>query len=168
MSAHQEVSLVASIVSMVCRIVHDRTQVSPNREQVTEAVASLLDSYGGLQPDHTGWENKPMPGMYDVYLELREAEGTLTGADLVRGGMVASDFTSGAEFVKHNARIHAHRKNPQTEFSMKTCSACGKTKDRSQFPKKGGSKCKRCVDANTRDRRLAAKLEAKQETEAAE
>lgn len=155
MSEHQKSSLIASASAMLCRIIATRTGTTPLREDVAKSVRDLVDTFASGGVDETSWEMKPMPGMYDVYLELREAAGTLTAQDMVRGGLMSTDFSSGAEFVKHNSRIYAHRQNPETEWATKTCSSCGEVKARDQFPKKGGSKCKKCVDANTRDRRNA-------------
>jgi hypothetical protein len=153
--SHTAASLIGSAASGLIRAIQSDTGILVPRSAVEERITVL---YSGLIKefieDENSWERRPMPGKYDVYLEIRKAEGTLSEYDLTRRGLVIEDFTDGIEFNKHNMRVAQSRIKSESDLAhAKECSVCGQIKDRSRFPKSGGSKCKTCVDRNTRENR---------------
>lgn len=156
--SHTAASLIGSAASGLIRAIQSDTGVLIPRSAVEERVTTLYTTLvKEFIEDESSWERRPMPGKYDVYLEIRTANGTVSEYDLTRRGLTIEDFTDGIEFNKHNMRVAQSRINVDSQLAhSKECSICGQVKDRSRFPKSGGSKCKTCVDRNTRENKRSS------------
>ena len=156
--SHTASSLIGSAASGLIRAIQSDTGILVPRSAVESKVTDLYISLvKEFIEDEDSWERRPIPGRYDVYLEIRTASGTVSDYDLTRRGLTIEDFTDGIEFNKHNMRVAHSRIKSDTQLAhSKECSVCGQVKDRSRFPKAGGSKCKTCVDRNTRENRRSA------------
>lgn len=152
---HTVASLVGSAASNILAAIVAKTGINVPRPAVINHIVALYDRLvNEYVDDETGWEQRPMPGQYDIYLEIRRESGTVTAYDLVRRGLAVEDFTDGVEFNKHNMRVAESRMRTAPQGCMlKECSSCGQLKDRAKFPRAGGSKCKTCVDRSTRSNR---------------
>ena len=87
--------------------------------------------------------------LYDVYLELRESEGTVTEHDYVRRSLMSQHFSNELEWLKHQTRLAEDRAKGGSP-GMKVCSQCGSLRFLSSFRAKGGAVCSSCRGKNYR------------------
>ena len=124
-----------------------------NRAVVREKLESLVFS---LQTDETSWENVKTKYLYDIYLEMRKAEGTITNFDMVRPKLVMAQFSNSDEYHLHCLRMSDFKTENPSDLSTKTCSKCGKEKDIKKFKHRGGSVCNACACASYRTKKKEA------------
>lgn len=106
------------------------------RDLLEEAIASTIENY---TPDETEWAFVKDQYLYDVYLQVREAEGTITSHDLSRKGLSRAHFSSDEDWHAHSARTTASN----IKQAEKTCRDCGIKQPASAF--KSGAICKKCA-----------------------
>ena len=121
------------------------------RDQISEAVDDLV---GGISVDESSWPYVRNQMLYDVYLAMREEEGTITSMDRHRSGLNVAMFSNRAEFNTHLARISEARVAGVAE-EYKVCSSCEMEKPMSKFKKKGGAVCNACRCRAYRERKQA-------------
>lgn len=105
------------------------------------------------QPDLTGWAHYKGKMFYDIYLLMREEEGTITEADRTRRGLKAHEFADSVAYHEHCIRVSKHEPN---DGPPKVCSSCGQEKPANKFKKRGGAKCNACRSKEYRERKDAA------------
>ena len=99
-----------------------------------------------LEADDTDWAILSAMDpklLYDVYLELRESEGTVTEHDYVRRSLMSHHFSNELEWLKHQTRLAEDRAKGGSP-GMKVCSQCGSLRFLSSFRAKGGAVCSSC------------------------
>lgn len=129
----------------------DRMDVDDTK-MVEDALTNLIDSFG---KDSTCWGRMRSGMLYDVYLDMRTEEKTITETDLTRPGLTIGMFSSNMEFHEHCMRVSESRnKTAEQETGVyKLCTGCGKSLPRHKFRKQGGTKCNACQCANRRANR---------------
>ena len=135
-------ALKKSAVSTLIALVNKESEGRFNNtaEDLRSVIEDGIDELiSRITYDETAWGNVKDRYLYDIYLQMRESEGTLTEFDLVRPGLTAGLFSDSAEYHKHCVRVGENRAN--AALAVKTCSKCGETKAASKFSKKGGSAC---------------------------
>jgi translation initiation factor 2 beta subunit (eIF-2beta)/eIF-5 len=149
----------ASIISSIIAYFNAVSEGSINSGDIDERaqVGEMLDQMiNEIEPDKTSWGKTDGTMLYDVYLQMREAEGTITDTDLVRSGLTSALFADAAEYYKHCQRISNHRAQTTVEESeygkTKVCASCGEEKPVSKFKRRGGAKCNTCRSREYRNR----------------
>jgi formylmethanofuran dehydrogenase subunit E len=117
------------------------------RGRIRAEVEAIVDE---LEDDPTCWPKVKDKYLYDVYLQMREEEGTVTHYDYHRSGLTAGLFAEESEYYKHCVRVSEYRAKNAT--GDKVCSQCGTTKPTHKFGKKGGSICNACRSKAYRER----------------
>lgn len=129
-------------------------KASPDDRRIIEtAIKGAIDS---LVIDKDSWPYVKGRFLYDIYLDWRESEKTLTEYDLIRPGLTIGMFSDAGAYQEHCVRVGESRgkKQPDTAKSItKVCSECGQEKSVSKFRRNGGSKCNACQCAAFRKRR---------------
>ncbi len=69
---------------------------------------------GSVTADRTCWPYVKDKFLYDVYLDWRKEEGTITEIDLVRTGITMAMFSSGDAYNQHCIRVGEARKTAVT------------------------------------------------------
>lgn len=161
MNDHTINSLLGAAAGSMHKALCLNTEMFIPKDEINRMLRQMFDEMSKQYlEDDTSWENAPMSGSYDLYLEKRRKEGSITPYDLVRRGLTVHDFSDGSEFNAHNMRVSADKENSAAVTGqMKTCTMCGKEKPRTKFPRAGGSKCKVCVDRQTRTNRILRRRE---------
>lgn len=118
------------------------------RATIGEKLDELADE---LVADETSWPYVKDRYLYDVYLQMREEEGTITEYDKVRPGLTMGLFSTSAEYHKHCVRVGDSRETHKHTGS-KTCNECGCTKPAHKFPHRGGAICFACRSKKYRER----------------
>jgi hypothetical protein len=146
-------SIISSFIALaVTRSGTQFNKADPDlREQVEIALEDAMDA---MKIDETAWPQVKTKYLYDVYLQIRKDEGTLTDLDLTRTGLNPGLFSTTDEWNAHRARVSERLSQDGADYD-KTCSACGQTKHISKFKKNGGSKCGACQAKAYRERRAA-------------
>lgn len=129
----------------------------PDDRAMVEAAFDL--AVGSMVFDHDSWarSEKSRKMLYDIYLEMRTSEGTVTDIDLTRRGLTMAMFSSNKEYYEHMQRVSqakAEDLGDGTE-TLKVCTMCNRELPRSKFKKKGGSKCNACMCAEYKKRKAA-------------
>lgn len=125
-----------------------------DRAAIGLQLESIIENY---KPDESSWPYTCHAYYYDVYLQARRDEGTITPTDLTRLGLNKMEFSEEREYLAHMMRVSDAR--VQREGNFKECSECGAIKPLSSFKKSGGSKCHACRSAAYRARKLAKIIE---------
>lgn len=125
------------------------------REDFGQALDDLIEI---MEVDPSTWASVKETMFYDEYLKEREEAGTITGIDLVRPGMIQSQFADSAEYYKHCVRVAESRSadGSNLEDRTKVCAVCLKEKHISKFKKRGGSCCTACNSKKYRERKNEA------------
>jgi hypothetical protein len=146
-------SLISSFIMVVAA--DTGTEFDKNDPDVRGQVKRMLDdAKDAMQIDETAWPQVKTKYLYDVYLQMRTEEGTVTQTDLTRAGLSPGLFSTTDEWHRHCARVIEGQSQDGLD-SVKTCSACGQTKHVSKFKKHGGSRCGACQAKAYRERRAA-------------
>jgi hypothetical protein len=154
-AAAQRASIISSIISYFNSI-NDSSINSGDideRGQVAELLDQMIEE---IEPDKTSWGKTAGAMLYDVYLQMREEEGTITATDMVRAGLTSAMFADQGEYYKHCQRISNHRAQAEVDEyqqgQTKVCSSCGEEKPVSKFKRRGGAKCNTCRSRDYRNR----------------
>jgi hypothetical protein len=121
-------------------------------KMVEDTLRTAIDA---VSKDNTCWGRMRGGMLYDVYLDMRADEKTITETDLTRPGLTIGMFSSNAEFHEHCMRVSEGRNKGvgQEADVYKLCTGCGKTLPRNKFRKQGGTKCNACQCAARRANR---------------
>ena len=77
--SHTAASLIGSAASGLIRAIQSDTSILVPRSAVEERITALYTTLvKEFIEDEDSWERRPMPGKYDVYLEIRTANGTVS------------------------------------------------------------------------------------------
>ena len=151
-------SAAANVLSVGSEI---RPSLAPSAKILRQEVAEmLLGKIDELQVDETEWENisaNDSKMLYDVYLEMREMEGTITPFDLVRPNILQHKFSTEFAYLQHRTRI-AEAQLEGGGVGSKRCTQCNNMRPLSSFRKRGGAVCSSCRGKNYR---ANAKLKVK-------
>ena len=121
-------------------------------KMVEDSIAALIESFS---KDDTCWGRMRSGMLYDVYLDMRVEEKTITDTDLTRPGLTIGMFSSNMEFHEHCMRV-SERRNKEVGQEVgvyKQCTGCGKSLPRNKFRRSGGTKCNACQCAARRENR---------------
>ena len=151
---NQTKALLASVVSMAIayRNLIGKPATDPDERVALRVRIEALLGEETPNPDPSCWALMKSRMLYDVFLEMREEEGTITPTDLARPGIVRGLFSDEEAYLKHALRVSESRRKGAVAAEEKECSACGKTKHRSKFKKGRGTVCTACVGAAYRKR----------------
>lgn len=155
---HKIASLRASLVSSLlayAKATGTLPEEAPMNPDLSAEIGRGIDNLvSSLFLDETCWPRVKGTMLYDIYLEMREAEGTITDFDRVRPGLKPLEFASTTAYHEHQLRAakHSLEISGGRDETQKTCSSCGNTKSISCFRKGSGAVCNTC-----RSRRYRAK-----------
>ena len=151
---HRIDSLRASAVGMLAAL---KAAIEGKPEAVAEYRECFADNMDDIldlaRSDPSGWANYKGKMFYDIYLLMREEEGTITEADRTRRGLKASQFADTKAYHEHCIRVSSLGPN---DGPPKVCVACGKEKPANKFKFRGGAKCNACRSKEYRERKREA------------
>lgn len=152
-------AMIESMVSVFISVHAHRygNEIDKGDEDVRANVRCLIEeAIEKYKIDETCWNRIKGTMLYDVYLDMRRNEGTITKFDLVRPGLTMGMFADANEYVLHAQRVS---NQSASGINNKICSRCGESKDMSKFKKRGGGVCNACRsrDYRNRKKREAAK-----------
>jgi hypothetical protein len=131
-----------------------------DRRTVEKAIKDALES---IAIDTDSWSYVKGRFLYDIYLNWRESEGTLTEFDLIRPGLTIGLFSDVESYQEHCIRVGESRGKLSSDLiagtATKVCSECGQEKPVSKFRRNGGAKCNACQCAAFRKRRTTKSTE---------
>lgn len=144
-------SIISSIIVCACAAKQIELDKSDGdlRSRIRSEVEDLIDA---LDEDKTAWPKVKDRYLYDIYLRMREEEGTVTEFDYRRPGLTHAAFSEDSEYHKHCVRVSEYRAG---NHDTKTCTQCGMSKATHKFSKKGGSICNACRSKSYRQRKAA-------------
>ena len=159
---HAANSMFMSVVSIMMRTIQslnnnvDPESIDDMRETVIEKLASLLEPEN---IDLTCWPLVAKTMAYDEYLDMRKRTGKLTAHDLIRPGLIESNFNDLMAYFDHYQRVNdkvAAMAEAGAELG-KVCSRCGIDKPLSSY--KRGAVCNTCRSRAYRNRKTPAEEE---------
>lgn len=143
-------SIISSIIIYSSQM--KRVETKKNDPDARSQVGSMLDGLvEEIDLDETSWTYAKDRMLYDVYLQMRKEEGTLTDLDSVRPGLNIAQFSDRIQYHEHMNRVAIYNKSHINDG--KVCSICNVRKDKSKFKKKGGSVCNACRCKSWRERK---------------
>lgn len=144
-----------SIISMTIKYASlvNSEDINKDNIDIRENIGIILDEMVtgiALPPDN--WNNllHPKP-YYDEYIRNKKENATITKADLIRSGLIMSDFSSPAAYYEHCRRVTENRSI--SGENEKICRGCNKAKPMSKFRARGGSLCNACRSKQYRNRK---------------
>jgi hypothetical protein len=159
----QKMALLRSAVSMAKQYAFRQYGHVMSATTIDE-LREIIDKLAARPNDPTDWEEVKHEHFYDDYLDMREKTGTLHPHDLVRPGLVRSNFISEVEYHKHAMRVAESRAKEEasqnSRLGFKFCNGCEQDKPIAAFKKRGGAICNACRCKAYRQRKLAKKQEA--------
>lgn len=124
------------------------------REYVKTLVESMMED---VSIDESSWSYVGKHMLYDVYLKMREDEGTLTALDLRRPGLNLVQFTCRDAYNSHQKRLSDYKVDAKS--GSKICSKCQVEKLATSFRRRGGTTCNACRCKDYRRRKQGERLE---------
>lgn len=147
----QKQSIISSIISYINAATE--SSIDKGDEDIRHRIGDIVNDIAlNLRTDDGSWPFVSDKFLYDVYIEYRREEGTLTDYDLYRPGLKEAQFSSHVEYLKHARRVSNHV-SAFGEVGSKTCTKCGKEKPRTSFRKNGGAVCNSCYCRKYRERK---------------
>lgn len=140
-------SAVSTLISYM-RAAHGVEVDVDGRDSIRQQLMRVAEDYN---PDTTSWPYVKHKYLYDVYLQARQEEGSLTDSDMTRAGLTKANFTEEGAYFEHMARVSAARRSGDAE--LKKCNTCGFMKPLTSFKRKGGAKCNSCRSRGYRNRK---------------
>jgi len=149
----QKSSIVSSLISLLNKG-HSTNLDKDNPDDrcavdaaLTEAINEFLENRGV----EMRWEVCRHEMHYDVYLAKKETMGGCSDYDMVREGLLPSQFSHEDAYIEHRERVKDSKDAAKLDVRPKLCSVCGSMKLSNKF--KRGGVCNSCRAKQYRERK---------------